>query len=570
MSVGSSIRRVICMLLCLPNLSFAAWPSDPNANLLICGAQENQYAPRIASDGSGGAYVAWFDYRDPGTPYDRGIYAQHVLAGGIVDPAWPADGLWLGPGTAADIAADGTGGAFVVWSSTPQLNDGRARVQRIEPRGISPGWPSGGALLTPFALTGGVDNPRIAPDGVGGAFITWEEYGFITFQHVGPNGEIAILPALTSTVQGGWGGLTWDGAGGALAGWGGADAVMRVQHFSWTYDPLDPYAPGLSMWTSSGVPVGSGTPGPYETALAGDGSGGGFVSFYRYDGMGTDEVTVTHLLASGTIDPAWPSGGRVVASGQGPRSWRPEVVADGMGGVIVAWLDNSEVRAGHVLADGTLDPAWPLGGRSMGSAPVPSEAWPGPRLSSDGAGGAVIVWSGFGWNEIYAQRVLAGGSLDPAWSPVTGTVVSLGPNKYIPMSVADGAGGVIVTWYEARAGGNGIDIYAQRVRSDGQLGDGVSGVTEASSLGFVLEPLRPNPARGHSVRVDFSLPGDASASVDLFDVAGRRVVSHDAGLLGAGHHSIDVPIGKCCRSGVYFVRLTQGALTRTTQVVFLE
>jgi hypothetical protein len=94
-----------------------AWPANGRA---LCAATGNQFLPRIVGDGSGGAVVAWKDLRS-GSNFD--IYAQHVQAAGIVDPAWPTDGRALC--TAIDdqdgqvIASDGAGGAVVAW------NDGR-------------------------------------------------------------------------------------------------------------------------------------------------------------------------------------------------------------------------------------------------------------------------------------------------------------------------------------------------------------------------------------------------------------------------------------------------------------
>lgn len=576
----SIIRRgplVLSLLLGFSDLSFAAWPTDPNVNLPICTAPNHQWQPRIALDGAGGAYIVWYDYRDSGT--QPGIYAQHVLDSGVPSPAWPVNGLWLGQGWNPEIGADGTGGAFVAWSASPEMYDARCRAQRILPGGVAPGWPAGGLLLTPFALNS-VQSPRVAADGAGGAFVTWQtSYGFFTAQHVGPNGEIALLPWLVNETQGQWGGLIWDGVGGAIAGWGeaGGSSTMRVQHLSWTYDPFDPFSPGLSMWTAGGVPVGTGSPEQNETALAGDGAGGAFVAWWQYDGEGTNAILVQHVLVDGTVDPAWPFGGRIVKSAPAFSLNRPAVVSDGADGVIVAWLDNGppgnamqKVFAGHLLADGSLDPAWPAGGLPMGSEPVGSVQTPGPRMVSDGAGGAVIAWGGFNYSGIYAQRVLANGTLDPAWPSVTGATVSLGPNKYEPMSISDGAGGAIITWYEGRAGGNAYDIFAQRVTSDGQLGDDVTGVAPTPSLTFTLEAVHPNPARGRSLTVAFSLASEVGASVDLFDVAGRRVASREVGSLGPGRHSIGLHAGTSCPSGMYFLRLQQGPQVVSTRVLLLK
>ena len=91
-----------------------AWPADGRA---LCTALDDQYSPTIVGDGAGGAIVTWYDLRS-GTDYD--IYAQHVLASGAVDPAWPLDGRALctaaGNQLIPTIVTDGAGGAIVTWS----------------------------------------------------------------------------------------------------------------------------------------------------------------------------------------------------------------------------------------------------------------------------------------------------------------------------------------------------------------------------------------------------------------------------------------------------------------------
>src|SRR5437867_3572289 len=64
----------------------AAWPHSPGVNVPLCTSAGNQFSPTVASDGAGGAIVTWQDLRSGGNP---DIYAQHVLASGAVDGAWP-------------------------------------------------------------------------------------------------------------------------------------------------------------------------------------------------------------------------------------------------------------------------------------------------------------------------------------------------------------------------------------------------------------------------------------------------------------------------------------------------
>lgn len=80
----------------------------------ITAAPGDQYDARAALDGAGGFLVAWADARDPN---DQNLYAQRVSAGG--QPLWTLHGVLvtydaslqrMGP-----LVTDGAGGAFLAW-----------------------------------------------------------------------------------------------------------------------------------------------------------------------------------------------------------------------------------------------------------------------------------------------------------------------------------------------------------------------------------------------------------------------------------------------------------------------
>jgi hypothetical protein len=93
---------------------------------------------------------------------------------------------------------------------------------------------------------------------------------------------------------------------------------------------------------------------------------------------------------------------------------------------------------------------------------------------------------------------------------------------------------------------------------------------EAPSLALALEGPRPHPARGGRMLVHFALPGDGPAKLELFDLAGRCVVSRDVGALGAGRHAEDLSSGAGLPAGIYLVRLTRGADHRLVRVAMLD
>lgn len=92
----------------------------------------------------------------------------------------------------------------------------------------------------------------------------------------------------------------------------------------------------------------------------------------------------------------------------------------------------------------------------------------------------------------------------------------------------------------------------------------------AETFAFALEGSRPNPATGGRLRVHFALPGNAPATLDLFDLSGRRVAQKAVGPMGPGRHVVDLSSGGRLRAGIYVVRLTQGTLQRSVRLAVLD
>jgi hypothetical protein len=101
-------------------------------------------------------------------------------------------------------------------------------------------------------------------------------------------------------------------------------------------------------------------------------------------------------------------------------------VEDGSGGFITAWIDSSEyVRIQRCDAEGNL--LWGDSGTVLSYA---TSFYCGPRLATNGQGGAVTVWGderGDTGNDIYIQGISAEGALgDPGYTPATGGSSSSG------------------------------------------------------------------------------------------------------------------------------------------------
>jgi hypothetical protein len=79
----------------------------------------------------------------------------------------------------------------------------------------------------------------------------------------------------------------------------------------------------------------------------------------------------------------------------------------------------------------------------------------------------------------------------------------------------------------------------------------------------------PNPATG-PLHVRLSLPGNGAATLELLDVAGRRVMQREVGSLGPGAHVVALDPSERLGTGLYFLRLTLGARVLQTRVALVR
>lgn len=143
---------------------------SPNGEV-VCGATDSQLEPFTVPDGGGGAIVAWSDYRDFLNAPD--VFAQRINGGGAT--LWTPDGeaVCTAPDAQylSDVVSDGAGGVYFSWSDW-RTGDADIYVQRLSSSGL-PQWTAGGALLC--AAAGYQYEPLIVTDGGGCAIVAWTD-----------------------------------------------------------------------------------------------------------------------------------------------------------------------------------------------------------------------------------------------------------------------------------------------------------------------------------------------------------------------------------------------------------
>ncbi len=548
----------------------------------MCGALGHQQAPLVVADGAGGAVIAWSDQRNGGN-WD--VYAQRVNSG--------AAAQWLGNGVALCTAAldqrwpamvaDGAGGAVVAWHDYRAL-DWDVYAQRVSGSG-APVWTGDGVAVC--TATGSQLNPFVVQDGNGGCVVSWTD---------GRNGA------------------TPDFANVFAQRLSGAGAPM------WAYD-------GISVSSApnyQGVPI-----------SVADGAGGTvFVwSDYRsagaetyvqrvdntYGFWGRPEPVITAVKdiphdQGGKVAVNWNASGRDNAF---PRTiqfysiWRA--------------VDAVPVGAATITPDGLRDLAPDAAQPIYLSAPgryyervgsQDAQGWPGYTFSADTRADSVASATGNEYFMVaahfvadyfvsFASNEMSGHSVDnlaPA-APLLLTAQRIGNNVYLKWNgvhvsdlrdyavyrrTASGVTPVPINFLAASndtvltdAGAPTSALYYIVTAYDVHANQGppsneasvlaATGVGETPALtALTVRQNHPNPFAA-TTDLEVGLPQVSDVSVEVFDVAGRRVGSFDVKGAGAGWNRIPFAArdgrGRALASGVYFYRVTAAGATITRKMV---
>ena len=437
MKLRFAVRFFALLVLVCPVHAFALW--TPNGVPLSTAVNVQQW-PAITTDGAAGAIVAWYDKRN-GNNFD--IYVQRVNATGQI--MWAPDGIALCVAVHDQIS------------------------------------------------------PTITSDGAGGAIVTW-----------------------------------WDFRN-------GTDYDIYGQHVS---------GAGSTLWAANGLAICAGAQASALQQMTTDQAGGAIVAWID-DRNGPDwDIYAQRVDAAGTAQ--WTPGG-VAISVAFDSQYAPSIASDGSGGAIIAWEDARNPITGRDIYAQRIDDAgdtkWTLDGVPLCVVrQVQSETC----IVPDASGGAIVAWydvrSGADF-DIFVQRVDAFGA--PLWTTNGVALCFAAESQFGPKIVSDGGGGAIVTWHDLRNGN--YDIYAQRIGQDGLI---PTAVRDTPSFARVVLSLNaPNPFSDRTA-MELDLPADASVKIEVHDVAGHLVRRTESLSLGAGAHRLSFDgrddAGHPLASGVYF------------------
>ena len=269
--------------------------------------------------------------------------------------------------------------------------------------------------------------------------------------------------------------------------------------------------------------------------IAPDGLGGAFVVWEGEEGVDAPSF-IQHLGPTGTAAPGWPTFGLRVSSTTSQLNTR--VCHDGFGGAIVVWRGPGPDRRQGAFAK-----------RYGPDGPTPTlvslvsvEAEP-QRV--------VLIWHGAGFEQLpVVQRRVDNGAWEDLGQPDQESSDRL---RYEDRAVTSGGRYA----YRLRYAAEGVDQFTSETW------------VNVPAHALTLAGFGPNPALGVPT-VHFSLAGDGPATLEVLDIAGRRLASREVGPLGAGRHAIRLDREPRLSPGIYLVRLRTAASTLITRAAVLR
>jgi hypothetical protein len=372
------------------------------------GRQED---PQLVTDGNGGAYIIWMDYKDE-SDAEGDVYAQHVLSDGSL--GWASTGIALtnrpGKQASPNICSDGQGGAYVIWKDSASSSYGDVYATHLSSSGaLAPG--DGIPIITYSSYR---SSPSLNTAGSGEAVLVWSD----------DRNSNEDLYAQRISVSGSSITTEWGNGGILVSNASGDQTSPRVSSFN-----------GES------------------TIIVWEDARDGYTDVYYQilDGSGNSTLSNNGVSA---CTGEW----EVI---------KPRVKADN-GVAYIVWEDRrngftSDIYAQKISSSGGIE--WDNG--LVISIADGSQAQ--PRLTTDGNGGSYFVWedsrnSDVSGVDIYAQHVSSSGSVTHSEN---GILISNADNlQFNPLVRDDGAGGSLIVWGDQRSGGS-YGIYIQRLQNSG-------------------------------------------------------------------------------------------------------
>ena len=441
-------------------------------------ADGRQEDPVLVSDGAGGAFLAWIDYRDD--EYGD-VYAQHLDADGNLswDPAGVPVAANTGSQQSANMARGATGVAYVIWDdgSLSESGDIFGTVLTLEGP-LAAGGTDGLAVVS---ATGTQTNHSIETSG-SEVVVVWRDtrdandpdiYGQrLDVNFAGLWGTDGLLVCGNEADQVYPKVAPADGNRVAVS-WLDNRNNIKTDIFSQLLDEN-----GNGVWATDGIAV---TNLVSEQKASRVKSNGVDKIYYVWEDFRNDsedqDIFVQCLDMNGS--PVWTDGGIPVVEAD-LKQLQPRFTLGDDDGVYVTWIDErngghpqSDIYIQYVATDGTM--SFVTDGLALTSG---EKYQAGGLVRRDGDGGAMVVWSNASTGSIgiTAQHVTAAGV--PSWD-IDGTEFFFGidgdANKIQTLSWSDND--ALIFWEDNRWSGTGSVAMAQVMDQTAGISHAMDGVS---------------------------------------------------------------------------------------------
>ena len=552
----------------------------------ICTATNSQTVPSISPDGASGAVVAWQDFRNASN-WD--IYAQRVNSAGAA--LWGLDGVAVCLDAAqqygAGVAWDNTTGAIISFYDY-RSGQGDIYARRITPAG-APVWTYDGTpICTAF---GSQFDPRIVPDGTGGAVIAWgdnrntytdlyaqriDAAGLTKWGYDGMPVSVADFTQYTPV------GLVGDGTGGAIVTWYDGRSGPNNDIFAQRVDGRFGYwgKPEPTLFAVKDVPADQGGKVRLEWyASQRDQLNQQTISHYTI-WRAIDQAAFATAAAAGVpelklTDPASKFTGKAIRHDKAQAvDYFWELIGQQDAFYRYAYSFNASTSfdstasnpathrfqvVAHSFSQFINWPSNVLTGRSVDNvAPAPPLLLTAQR---------VAAWVHLKWNGVHIQDLQ------------NYTVYRAGATGVTPIPLnflADDTDTVLVDTSAPNTSLYYI-VTAKDVHGNQGAPSNEANVAPATGVGnlppitaLTVQQNHPNPFTGET-RLEIGLPAKSDVRVEVFDVAGRRVRDTLMPAQAKGWSDVRLDArddrGRLLPSGVYFYRVHAGHETVTKKMV---
>lgn len=235
---------------------------------------------------------------------------------------------------------------------------------------------------------------------------------------------------------------------------------------------------GNAVWTINGVALCNNAALQKSVVITDAGNGTAIIAWQDYRN-GNSDIYAQKIDSLGNV--LWANNGLVVVSKTTTQK-NPKLISDNAGGAIIVWEDSVnlyyDVYAQRINSVGAVQ--WTTGGVAICNA---ANLQLNPKIEIDGIGGAIITWQdkrNGGDYDIYAQRINATGTTQ--WT-TNGIVVALAlKTQHNPRIEPDGANGAYIAWEDKRTNID-YDIYAQHISAAGVATWASNGVLVCGAVG---------------------------------------------------------------------------------------